>query len=205
MSQDPERQPSIAGRAPIRPLQSQESETSMNHQARQCTARRKDGRPCRSWARRDGDQALCARHSKARRREASHHEASHREARHHEARRRDAGQHPPQTEDGALVGFYGGAHPVEEAADLLYATQARNLKAELAVTRLAVRHVLLRLKQEPEPAEFAQLIALIFKGVRTIVEIMRVQHSFPSEEDERLQQSIFAAIDEIAPKTGLCL
>ena len=139
------------------------------------------GRPlprCRG----DGDQALCARHSQAGGREAGG---------------RAASKPPPQTGARAL-GFYEGAHPVEEAADLLYATQAKNLKDELGVTRLAVRHALLRLKQELEPAEFTQLIALIFKGAHTIADILRIQRSFPTDQDDQLQQEINAALDQLS-------
>ena len=153
----------------------------MKHPPRRCTARRTDGRRCRSWAVRDSDQPLCASHLKA-----SHREAS---------------RQPRPTEAGSL-GFYDGAYPVEEAIDLLYKPQARNLKGELGLTRLAVRQALLRLKQELDPAEFAQLIALIFKGAHTIADIIRIQRSISGGEDELLQPEIRAALDEMSAEKG---
>jgi len=153
----------------------------MKHHTRRCTARCKDGRPCRSWAVRDGGEPLCASHRKASRRKAT--------------------RQPRPTEAGAL-GFYEGAYSVEEATDMIYTTQARDLKDELSVTRVAVRHALLRLEQELDPAEFAQLLTLIFKGTHTIADIMRVQHTIPTGEDDLLGPEILAAIDEILAEKG---
>jgi len=149
----------------------------MKHHPRRCTARCKDGRPCPSWAVRHGDEALCASHRKARRLEAI--------------------QQLRQTEASAL-GFYEGPYSVEQAADMIYTTQAANMKDELRVTRVAVRHTLMRLQQELEPAEFARLIALIFKGAHTIAAIIRVQRSISDGPDDPLGPEIRAAINEIS-------
>jgi hypothetical protein len=146
--------------------------------ARRCTAQRKDGRPCRSWAVRDSDEALCASHLKAGHGQASRVTASHRVAK--------------------PLGFYSDAYSVEEATDHMLKNQSSDLKDELAITRLAVRHALLLLKQEPDPAQYARLIAQIFKGARTIAGIMRVQRSISPDQNELLPPEILGALEEMS-------
>lgn len=99
--------------------------------AGRCSARRKDGRPCRAWAVRDSEQALCASHLRQNRQAAEQ------------------------------TGFYDLGYTVDEATDLIYQAAERDLNAELGVTRAAVRRVLEQLSQDLEPSKYRRLIELL--------------------------------------------
>ena len=153
----------------------------MKPQARQCTARRKDGRRCRCWALRDSQKALCARHN-----EASHNEAS--------RRKRPTEPRAPS--------FYEDAYNVDEAADLLYQAQAKNLDDELNVTRVAVRRALQQLQRDLDPAGYARILKLIFRGTHTIADIMRVQRTISRDQDELFPPEIREVLDQISAEKG---
>lgn len=144
----------------------------MTQDARRCSARRQDGQPCRAWAVRDSDPALCANHLKQQRQEK---EAS---------------------------DFYERAYDLDEVADLLYKAEEKDLKDEVRVTRVAVRRLLDQLRQELDPAEYARLIGLIFKGTQTIADIMRVQRGLSGDNKDLIPPAVDYALTEINRERG---
>lgn len=144
----------------------------MKRDGRRCQARRKDGQPCRAWAKRDSDEALCSSHLKL-----------------------------AKSETGA-AGFYEGAYGIEEAADLLFKANEKDLVDEVKVTRVAVRRILKHLQQELEPAEYARLFDLIFKGTHTIADIMRAQRSLSGAKDDLIPPEVDVAITKVGRKKG---
>ncbi|MGD2079343.1 MAG: hypothetical protein PVH18_13245, partial [Chloroflexota bacterium] len=171
----------------------------------------KAGRPCRAWAVRNSEEPLCASHRKSRPRLARPRAARpvpaivldcH--ARLREASHREDGQRPHQAEAGTL-GFYEGAFSVEDATGQLHKSQARHLEDELTLTRVAVRHALLQLQQDLDPAEFILIIKLIFRGTRTIANILRIQRSISGDQDDLPRPEIAAALDDLSAKWGVDL
>jgi hypothetical protein len=177
----------------------------MTHIARRCSAKRKDGLPCRAWARRDSDPALCASHRTA---EAPQAEAPSEEARNTQAQNTEApGEEAqntqaqnieaPNEEDGD---FYATGYSSQELADLLVKDDKKGLKDELRATRVIVRRVLEQLKQELEPAEYARLIGLVFKGTHTIADILRAQREASNGGKDARPQWLEDALTDEARK-----
>lgn len=148
----------------------------MKPSARQCTALRKDGRRCRAWALRDGDEALCASHIEASRQKS-------------------------QPETGERC-FYQDAFDIEEIAGLLAMAQPDSLAEELTVTRVAVRRALLQLQRDLQPVEYARLVKAIFDGMHTIAGIMRVQRTISAAQDDTFPSEVRELLKEISADKG---
>jgi hypothetical protein len=73
------------------------------------------------------------------------------------------------------------------------------------LTRVAVRHALLQLQQDLDPAEFILIIKLIFRGTRTIANILRIQRSISGDQDDLPRPEIAAALDDLSAKWGVDL
>ena len=140
----------------------------MPEDARRCTARRKDGRPCRAWAVREGQRPLCASHRK------------------------------PAASDGQEApGFDLHAYTLAEIADLIYQQEEKNLHDELRFTQAGVLAVLRQWKQDLDQAEFAQLMALLFNGARTITGIIRAQQAAAKRDKDQIPAHVADALTDM--------
>jgi hypothetical protein len=154
----------------------------MTHDPQRCGGRRKDGRPCRAWAARGSDPPRCASHLNQ-----------------VETEENDDDE---DVADPAAGGFYESGYNIKEATGLLYKSGDQSLKAELRVTRMAMRRALEQLRCELDPVEYARLIELIFKGAHTVADIMRAQRALAGGDKDLIPPEVDEAITYVLRKKG---
>jgi hypothetical protein len=148
----------------------------MGYNARRCSARRKDGRPCRAWAVRDGQPPLCARH-----------------------------RNLATSDDQDAQEFDLHAYTLDELAEHIFRQEQEILRDQLRFTQAGVLAVLRRWKGELTEAEFDRLMALLFSGARTITGIIRAQQAEAKRGKERLPAHRAAALSDLGAEWGMDL
>lgn len=148
----------------------------MADNARRCSARRKDGRPCRAWAVRDSQPALCASH------------------------RNLAAGDDPDAQDFDLH-----AYTLDELADLIYRREQQSLRDELRFTQAGVLAILRRWKGELTEDEFARLMTLLHSSARTITGIIRAQQAAAKRDKDQLPAHRAAALSDLGAEWGMDL
>lgn len=142
----------------------------MSHNARRCSARRKDGRPCRAWAVRDSEPARCASH-------------------------RSAEQAEQETDD-----FNESDSVIEEAADRPCKNSEENLTKELRRSRTVVRRLMKQLRHELDADKYARLSESVFKGNTNVADIMRAQQALSDKARGGLPPEYKEAIEKAKRK-----
>lgn len=181
--------------------------------ARCCTARRKDGNPCRAWAVRGSDPPRCTAHrhlEAAAQAEATPAVLVLGHAARAKSRRAFAAEQVAQPRPDAEAerdpdGFYRLAYSVREMTDLVQSAAKGDLHDELSAARVAVRRVLQQLREELSPAEYARMASLIFRGTSTIAGLMRAQRHLSREASAEWAATLSKALDEVGRDKGVDL
>ncbi len=157
---------------------------------RKCTATTRTGRPCKAWAQRGSEPALCRAHAD-----------------------RPAGQEKdpflinPKKEEPQSEAelFYNRRFSSEELKALVGLALDRSLNGEVAITRVAIRRILNQLEEELGPEETAHLATLLFNGARTIAQLLRAQRALSGEAAEGISGAMAQALDELSTMKGIDL
>ena len=140
-----------------------------------CSKKRADGKPCRAWALRESDPPICATHDG-----------------------RTGGGAPKGNQNRVVHGFYGRSFTLEEIADLVAYAVDMTLEDELAMVRVAVRRVMVKLKEEILLLEdFARLVKLVFGGAMTIARLLRAKRILSGESADSISAAIAIVLDEL--------
>ena len=154
--------------------------------------------PCRSWALRGSHPPICSIHARQADRAAK------------TTARNPISKKPPRP----IYRFSDRGYTLEEVADLINLTLAGDdrdgqtildLKDELAVARVTVRRLLLRMRDELPPQEFARLAGQIFRGADTIGRLTRIQRILESHKAGSLAGALAQALDELGQEWGIIL
>jgi hypothetical protein len=148
----------------------------MADNARRCSARRKDGRPCQAWAVHGSQPPLCASHRK-----------------------------PAAGDNQDAQAFDLHAYTLDELADHIYLQEEKSLRDELRFTQAGVLAILRQWKLEKDRDEFARLLTLLFNGARTITGIIRAQEAAAKRDKDELPAHRAAALADIGAEWGLDL
>jgi hypothetical protein len=173
--------------------------------ARKCIAQRKDGQPCRAWARRGSDPPYCVVHRPDTVAERGSGSAGEQVAEGHVAGGHVVVAGEIDGASGEEAGFYDQAYSMQEIADLMRAAVEGDLRDEMTAARIAVRRVLQQLEQELSPAEYARMAGLIFQGTSTIARLAQAQRDLSKEAAEEWAKAIARALDEVGRERGVKL
>ncbi len=154
-----------------------------------CTAIRSDGQPCKAWAVRGSDPALCSVHK----RPASKPARS----------QPKAGGKVIRIETGVVKPAC--PYTLEQIAGLLRENADGSLEDELVIARLAVRRLMSQLEEELTPHEFAHLAGVIFTGTNTIVRLLKSQRDLDNHSAADIARAMIQALDETSREMGIPL
>lgn len=153
----------------------------MSHTPRQkCRATTQRGTPCKNWSVPGSEPPLCAVHARAR------------------------AAAPPHPDGGR---FYDRALDPQDLADLVAYAQDLTLEEELACARVALRRVLDALSgpraEALTPNQYARMAELVFRGTRTIAQLLRDGQALSERSNSALDSVIDEALDELSAEWGI--
>lgn len=157
--------------------------------SRKCTSTKSDGQPCKAWAVRNSDPALCNVHKR------------------HAPESTDQ-THPAEVaKTGCNVDVVepGCPYTLEQIAGLLRQNADGSLEDELLIARLAVKRLMRHLEEQLTPHEFAHLAGVIFTGTNSIVRMLKSQQDLENHSAADLARAINQALDESSKEMGILL
>ena len=161
-----------------------------------CTALKKNGRPCRAWARKGSDPPRCRHHAGIK---VTLTEGPAGRSKRRAARQRVV-EKPPERD---VTAFYGRTFTLEELMALINLALDHSLNGEVAAARVAVRRILQQLGEQLTPAEYARLASLVFTGTQTIAQLMKARKVLSEEEAEKISSWMGEALDQIGKVKGM--
>jgi hypothetical protein len=157
--------------------------------SQKCTAKRLDGQPCKSWARRGSYPPLCSVHA-----QSDHGKVA-------------LGERSDQSiiqENSSLAGRKC-PHTLEEIATFLRENADSSLDDELVIARLALRRLMQHLEEQLTPHEFAHLAGVIFTGTNSIVRLLEAKKDLENYTAEEFARAMNQALDELSEEMNLRL
>ncbi|MEW5986946.1 MAG: hypothetical protein AB1791_09965 [Chloroflexota bacterium] len=148
-----------------------------------CSHLTRAGMPCQRWATVGSEPPACPSHGANRR----------------------SNQARPDNQNPRKRGFYGRVLTVQELADLVDHANQMSLEDEIALARVALHRVLAHLKENPNlaTAELTNLLALAFRGTRTVAHLLRDQRALTGAAADGLLGAIAQALDELGTEWGV--
>lgn len=119
---------------------------------------------------------------------------------------------PLGNQNRRIHGFYATAVHPEELGDLDTRAGDSTLKAEIAITRIALRriHDMLVTGETPgpnprplEPQEFARYVGLAFQGAGAISRLLRANYMVGGGQISEIPEAIESALDELSVRWGV--
>ncbi len=100
------------------------------------------------------------------------------------------------------VSFYAPAYSPEETAALHNPAPANGLEDEITAVRITIRRTLQALKGELEPADFARLADLVFRGANTAGSLVKAQRMIDGASADALIGSVAQILLELRDEQG---
>lgn len=166
--------------------------------SQRCTAKTKNGRPCRAWAIKGSDPPRCRHHNGIK--EILGVESA--EKRNEKTTRPGGMEKPPEKD---VYAFYGRTFTLEEMMALINLALDHSLNGEVAAARVAVRRILQQLSEQLSPAEYARLASLVFTGTQTIAQLMKARKFLSKEEAEKISSWMGKALEQFGKERGMKL
>ena len=119
---------------------------------------------------------------------------------------------PPGNQNRLIHGFYAAALHPHELADLAAHAGDTTLDAEIAITRIALRRILVMLLTgltpgpHPHPldaGDYARFIALAFQGAGAISRLLRVRQQLGGDQSDHILSFFDEALDELSAEWGI--
>ena len=79
------------------------------------------------------------------------------------------------------------------------------LEDEVKAVRVAIRRVMVRLKEQISPAEYARLTSLVFSGASTVSRLLQARKSLGKGETDVIGTATPIALDEISQEKNIDL
>jgi len=144
-----------------------------------CSATTAAGKPCRAHAVHGTDPPLCSAHAG-----------------------RNAGAGAPHGNQNARKhGYYGQVLTHAEMADMVAAADLTTLEDEVAITRVALRRLLLLLHDaDTPPQEIKEIAPLVFDGTGRIARLLQTERLISGEAVDTVFNVLGGALDILTDK-----
>ena len=119
---------------------------------------------------------------------------------------------PPGNQNHLIHGFYSQALSAAEREDVAAFDALSSLDAEIAITRVALRRILVMLLTgltpgaDPQPLDaldYARYAELAFRGASTVGRLLRARHALGGVQADAFHQSLQEALAEISEELGI--